>query len=169
MLPAPAVLRRERSRRRVVGIDHLVLRVKDFERSRTFYDAVLGCLGFKRKYSFDDTAGWSNGKTLFWIGEADAEGKKHPHRIGNIGFHHYAFELSRRKDVDDLYEVLKKNKVTVVDPPADYPDYGEGYYAVFFLDPDGMKLEGMVFEPPKKKPAKKKAPAKKATAKKRRG
>ncbi len=136
---------------RVVGIDHLVIRVKDFNRSRSFYDTVLGCLGFKRKYDFDKTAGWSNGKTLFWIGEADAEGKKHPHRIGNIGFHHYAFELSRRKDVDDLYEVLKQNKVKVVDPPADYPDYGEGYYAVFFLDPDGLKLEGMVFEPPKKK------------------
>jgi hypothetical protein len=41
--------------------------------------------------------------------------------------------------------------VTVVDPPADYPDYGEGYYAVFFLDPDGLKLEGMVFKPPRKK------------------
>ena len=78
---------------RVVGIDHLVIRVKDFERSKAFYDTVLGFLGFKRKYTFGDTAGWSNGRTLFWIGEADAEGKKHPHRIGNIGFHHYAFEL----------------------------------------------------------------------------
>jgi len=47
--------------------------------------------------------------------------------------------------VDELYEFLKKEKITVVDPPADYPDYGEGYYAVYFLDPDGMKLEGMFF------------------------
>ena len=50
---------------RVVGIDHLVIRVKDFERSKAFYDTVLGFLGFKRKYNFDKTAGWSNGKTLF--------------------------------------------------------------------------------------------------------
>ena len=28
---------------RVVGIDHLVIRVKDFERSKAFYDTVLGC------------------------------------------------------------------------------------------------------------------------------
>ena len=101
---------------RVVGIDHLVIRVKDFERSKAFYDTVLGFLGFKRKYTFGDTAGWSNGKTLFWIGEADAEGKKRPHRIGNIGFHHYAFELSSRRDVDGLYEVLKRHKIDVVDP-----------------------------------------------------
>ena len=132
---------------RVVGIDHLVLRVGNFARSKRFYDAVLGFLGFKLKYEFADAAGWSNGKTLFWIGEADAEGKKHKHRIGNIGFHHYAFELGKRQDVDDLYEVLQKHGVKVVDPPADYPDYGEGYYAVFFLDPDGLKLEGMVFKP----------------------
>ena len=57
---------------RVVGIDHLVIRVKDFERSKKFYDTVLGFLGFKRKYNFDKTAGWSNGKTLYWIGEANA-------------------------------------------------------------------------------------------------
>jgi hypothetical protein len=52
--------------------------------------------------------------------------------------------------VDDLYAVLQKHDVEVVDPPADYPDYGKGYYAVFFLDPDGLKLEGMVFKPPRK-------------------
>ncbi|HLI13232.1 MAG TPA: VOC family protein [Alphaproteobacteria bacterium] len=138
---------------RVIGIDHLVIRVSDFTASRRFYDKVLGALGFQRKYTFARTAGWSNGKTLFWIGEADAEGKRHPHRIGNIGFHHYAFELARRRDVDELYAVLKRNKVTVVDPPAEYPDYGKGYYAVFFLDPDGLKLEGMYF--PKARPKRK--------------
>jgi len=143
---------------RVVGIDHLVIRVKDFERSKAFYDIVLGFLGFKRKYTYGDTAGWSNGKTLFWIGEADAEGKKRPHRTGNIGFHHYAFELSSRRDVDGLYEVLKQHKINIVDPPADYPDYGEGYYAVFFTDPDGLKLEGMVFKPPPKRKPKKPSP-----------
>ena len=136
---------------KVIGIDHLVIRVGDFERSKRFYKKVLGLLGFKLKYEYAGVAGWSNGKTLFWIGEADAEGKKHPHRIGNIGFHHYAFELGKRKDVDDLYALLRKIKARVVDPPADYPSYGEGYYAVFFLDPDGLKLEGMVCRPEKKR------------------
>jgi hypothetical protein len=33
---------------------------------------------------------------------------------------------------------------TVLDPPTDYTGqrgYGEGYFAVFFADPDGVKLE----------------------------
>jgi catechol 2,3-dioxygenase-like lactoylglutathione lyase family enzyme len=84
---------------RVVGIDHLVLRVKDIERSRRFYDLVLGFLGCKDRYNFADAVGCSNGKTLLWIGEADAEAKQRGHRIGNIGFHHSAFELGKRKDV----------------------------------------------------------------------
>ena len=134
---------------RVVGIDHLVLSVGDFERSRTFYDKVLGFLGFKRKYDFDDMAGWSNGKTLFWIGAADAQGRKHKYRKGDIGFHHYAFELSSRKDVDALGAFLDKDGMTVVDPPGSY-NGDENYYAVFFTDPDGMKLEGMVWAPPPK-------------------
>ena len=129
---------------RIVGIDHLVLSVGDFARSKAFYDKLLTFLGFKLKHEYDDMAGWSNGKTLFWIGEADREGKRHKHRIGNIGFHHYAFELGKRQDVFDLEAFLKKKNITIVDPAAEY--YSGGYYAVFFLDPDGIKLE-CVFTP----------------------
>jgi glyoxylase I family protein len=32
-------------------------------------------------------------------------------------------------------------KTTILDPPTEYPAYGAGYYAVFFADPDGLKLE----------------------------
>jgi catechol 2,3-dioxygenase-like lactoylglutathione lyase family enzyme len=130
---------------RVVGIDHLVLSVGDVARSRSFYNKLLSFLGFKLKYDYGDMVGWSNGKTLFWIAAADAQGKKHKYRKGDIGFHHYAFELSSRKDVDELGFFLNENKMTVVDPPGEY--YEQNYYAVYFTDPDGMKLEGMVWAP----------------------
>jgi len=139
---------------RILGIDHLSIRVSNFARSKQFYNDVLGFLGFKLKYDYAGAAGWSNGKTLFWIGEADREGKKHPHRLGNIGFHHYAFELPKRKDVDDLQKLLQRKNVTIVDPAAQY--YGDGYYAVYFLDPDGLKLEGMYFPKTRVNKAKKK-------------
>jgi catechol 2,3-dioxygenase-like lactoylglutathione lyase family enzyme len=139
---------------KVVGIDHLVISVSDFERSKDFYTKVLGALRFKLKHQYSDMAGWSNGKTLFWIAQADAEGRKHPHRKGNIGFHHYAFELSRRADVDAFYQALKKYDVEVPDPPDDY--YEGGYYAVYFLDPDGLRMEAMVFDPKGLRAAKKK-------------
>ena len=124
---------------------------------------MLGFLGFKLKHEYPDMAGWSNGKTLFWIAAADAKGRKHKYRKGDIGFHHYAFELSSRKDVDALGAFLVEHGMTVVDPPGEY--YEPSYYAVYFTDPDGMKLEGMVFKPPpKKRRARKKRPAKKGEA-----
>jgi catechol 2,3-dioxygenase-like lactoylglutathione lyase family enzyme len=140
---------KEQAMARVVGIDHLVLNVGNFARSKDFYRKVLGFLGFALKHEYPDMAGWSNGKTLFWIAAADAKGKKHKYRKGDIGFHHYAFELSSRKDVDALGAFLVEHGLTVVDPPGEY--YEPSYYAVYFTDPDGMKLEGMVFKPPPKK------------------
>jgi catechol 2,3-dioxygenase-like lactoylglutathione lyase family enzyme len=134
---------------RVVGIDHLVLSVGDFSRSKAFYRKLLGFLGFKLKYDYGDMAGWSNGKTLFWIAAADRQGKKHKYRKGDIGFHHYAVELASRRDVDELGSFLDKNGMTVLDPPGEY--YGRNYYAVYFADPDGMKLEAMVWAPRKKR------------------
>jgi len=131
---------------RVTGIDHLVLSVGDLARSRDFYDKVLGFLGFRRKYDMSDFVGWSNGKTLFWIAQADAPGRKRKHRKGDIGFHHYAFEVRSRADVDALGAFLDKHKMNVVDPPGEY-NGDKNYYAVFFTDPDGMKLEAMVYKP----------------------
>lgn len=147
---------------RVVGIDHLVLSVGDFALSKAFYHELLGFLGFKLKYEYADMAGWSNGKTLFWIAAADATGRKHKYRKGDIGFHHYAFELASRSDVDELGAFLKTHGMTILDAPGEY--YGRNYYAVYFTDPDGMKLEGMIWAPPrKKKPRKKKPPPRNGT------
>ncbi len=141
---------------RIVGIDHLVLSVGDFVRSKAFYNKLLTFLGFRLKHEYDDMAGWSNGKTLFWIAAADAEGRRHKYRKGDIGFHHYAFEMARRKDVDALGAFLEDHGMTVVDPPGEY--YGRNYYAVYFTDPDGMKLEAMIWAPPEKQSAKKRKP-----------
>ncbi len=129
---------------RVTGIDHLVLSVGDVARSQAFYAKVLGFLGFKLKHDYSSMLGWSNGKTLFWIAEADAQGRKRRYRKGDVGFHHYAFELASRKDVDDLGAFLAQHGMTVVDPPGEY--YDDKYYAVYFTDPDGMKLEAMVYK-----------------------
>jgi len=130
---------------RVLGIDHLAIRVSDLARSKRFYDGLLGFMGFEREWEFGEVVGWNNGVTMFWITQADAEGMRHPHRTGGIGYHHYAFELEARAQVDALHDYLLAEKIEVVDPPAAYPGYGEGYYAVFFLDPDGLKLEAMHF------------------------
>ncbi len=124
---------------RVVGIDHISVRVSDYEESKAFYSKLFTFLGFEISEDYGSTIGWTNGKTRYWI--AEAEGRK-SYKLGDLGLHHYAFELRNRKDVDDLQAFLEKEKVKIVDPADEYYD---DYYAVFFLDPDGLKLEGMKY------------------------
>jgi catechol 2,3-dioxygenase-like lactoylglutathione lyase family enzyme len=62
--------------------------------------------------------------------------------------HHLAWAVESRAAVDRMHESLRGIGATVLDAPAEYPQYnrGRGYYAVFFADPDGLKLE-CVFTP----------------------
>ena len=100
----------------VTGIDHLVVSVGDFEKSKEFYAPLMEFLGFDVEAEYDGSMmGWANGKTLFWIAAADEEGKKHKYRKGEIGFHHYAFRLRSRKDVDALQAYLEGKGATIVD------------------------------------------------------
>lgn len=133
---------------RFVGIDHISVRVSDFARSKRFYSGLFDFLGLDVLDEYEDAMGWTNGKTRYWIGQADAKGAAHKHRTGDVGLHHYAFELRTRKDVDDLQDYLRRHHVTIVDPADVYYD---DYYAVFFLDPDGIKLEGMKYGEEKEK------------------
>lgn len=73
--------------------------------------------------------------------KAVGEGATRTHDRYSPGLHHVAWHAESRADVDRLHELLKKIGAKILDAPADYPQYGEGYYAVFFADPDGLKLE----------------------------
>ena len=148
----------------VVGIDHLVLSVGDFERSKEFYSKLLGFLGFKLKYDYADMAGWSNGKTLFWIAAADERGPEaqipqRRYRLSPLCVR--AVRAARTSMCSAPSSVA--NDMNVVDPPGEY--YGRNYYAVYFTDPDGMKLEGMIWAPPQQ-PARRKAKRKTASVRK---
>jgi catechol 2,3-dioxygenase-like lactoylglutathione lyase family enzyme len=127
---------------RIVGIDHLAVSVSDIARSRAFYDKLLKFLGFRLLDEYPTMVGWTTGKTRVWIAQADAEGRAQKHRKGNVGFHHYAFELRSRADVDALEAFLKREGFPIADPADEYYD---DYYAVFFTDPDGLRFEGMKY------------------------
>jgi len=129
-------------------IHHIDLTVKDPRASRPFYDAVLGFLGYLS--ATEDTWGFDyhhkGGIPQIGIFKAKGENAARKHDRYSPGLHHIAWAAESREDVDRLYELLKKINATILDAPADYPQYGEGYYAVFFADPDGLKLE-YVFKP----------------------
>src|SRR5215475_184847 len=129
----------------VFGIEHIDLTVNDLQGSDEFYDKVLSALGFRRLE--EDDAGehdlrWANAHLTIAIRPAASSAQFNRHRVG---LQHLAFKLKSRADVDELHRFLTRESMTILDPPAEYPQYGVAYYAVFFADPDGMKLEAVHF------------------------
>ena len=63
--------------------------------------------------------------------------------------HHLAFRADSDAEVDRLYEQVRAIEgVTIVAPPGRYPEYTPDYYAFFFKDTEGIKLEIVHFERP---------------------
>jgi glyoxylase I family protein len=121
---------------------HLDLTVGDLARSKPFYALVLGFLGYRCVKDTDEVVVWDLVMPDGVCGIAiRPEHRRRVHDRYTVGLHHFAWNADNRQDVDRLHELLKQGGVTILDAPAEYPQYGAGYYAVFFADPDGLKLE----------------------------
>lgn len=120
------------------ALSHIAFTSSDLDRSAAFYDLVLGFMGYTRWPAVTGQAKWKKpGVGIVLIYTAKNE---QAHDRTAPGLHHYSFEADTRAEVDALYDLLVANDVTILDAPADYA-YTKGYYAVFFADPDGLKLE----------------------------
>ena len=122
---------------------HVQVNVRDAARSLPFWKALLGYLEYRTVHEQGDVAGFSNGTTDLWLigtGGAHADAGFHRKRAG---LNHVAFRVERREEVDRfLREFLVPRGIpTLYDTPRDFPEYAPGYYAVFFEDPDRIKLE----------------------------
>lgn len=130
---------------------HVDVTVADLERSAEFYNGVLGRLGYRRLdevgagapcWGLSDSDGGFFTIALKAVRPASDTNK---HNRYAPGLHHFAFHADSRADVDEFHDFLISVGATILDPPTEY-GYTPGYYAVFFTDPDGIKLE-VVFEP----------------------
>jgi glyoxylase I family protein len=72
--------------------------------------------------------------------QAAPQHRSNSFHLYNVGLHHVAFSAASRDDVDRLFCTLESMGANVLNPPAEY-SYVPGYYALYFADPDGMKLE----------------------------
>jgi catechol 2,3-dioxygenase-like lactoylglutathione lyase family enzyme len=57
-----------------------------------------------------------------------------------VGLHHICFSADSREQVDERAAWLREQGAEIESDPEEY-EYSEGYYAIFFYDPDGLKLE----------------------------
>jgi catechol 2,3-dioxygenase-like lactoylglutathione lyase family enzyme len=127
---------------RSTGVHHVDLVVSSIPRSLPWYRELLAPLGFR---SLSEVEG-ERGETIHYIGGPGSsiglrQGRRAPtHDRYAIGLHHLAFEAPSRAAVDASAEWLRERGAELESEPQEY-GYIPGYYAVYFYDPDGIKLE----------------------------
>jgi glyoxylase I family protein len=128
---------------RSTGVHHVDLVVSSIERSLAFYTQLLGPLGFHTVSQVEGERGetiWYIGGPGTAVGLREALTESEPYDRYRVGLHHLAFEAGSRAEVDERAEWVRTQKVELESEPQEYT-YIPGYYAVFFYDPDGLKLE----------------------------
>jgi catechol 2,3-dioxygenase-like lactoylglutathione lyase family enzyme len=129
-------------------LSHVDLVVSSLERSLPFYRELLGPLG----WTLGEIEG-ERGETVHYISapgppgtsaiglrekQSDAHGA--PYDRYALGVHHVCIDVPSREVVDERAAWLAEQGAEIESGPAEY-SYTPGYYAVFFYDPDGIKLE----------------------------
>jgi glyoxylase I family protein len=116
--------------------------VSSIGRSLPFYRELLEPLGYT---GVGEVEG-ERGETIWYLSgagvglglrEAQTEGGYDRYRVG---VHHVAFDAPARDLVDERHRWLLERGGDIESPPKEY-SYIPGYYAFFFYDPDGIKLE----------------------------
>jgi glyoxylase I family protein len=126
-------------------IDHLMLNVNRFEDARRFYAWLMPKIGYPNQMGYPAAYG-KRGVGFFgdagsvWVQEAEPPYRTDSFHRHRVGLCEIAFGADNRAQIDELAGAIESHGGKVTDPPREY-DYAPGYYAVFFTDPDGLKLE----------------------------
>ena len=115
--------------------DHIDLRVRSLAETRPFYETLLPALGFTRNVGIEswlqfETAKTDNASEFFGVTES-------PLHVANEC--RVAFWADSTSEVDRLAEIVVQAGARNVEGPGYHE--GPGYYAVFFEDPSGNRLE----------------------------
>jgi glyoxylase I family protein len=129
---------------------HLQINVSSGERAGAFYQDLFRFLDWRIIHDEDGVTAFSDGTVNIWL--IPTEGSfavRGFHRKGT-GLNHLAFRVERREDVDRFRDefLAPRGMATLYDTPREFPEYRPGYYAIFFEDPDRLKLE-VVHVPPR--------------------
>jgi hypothetical protein len=118
-------------------IDHVDARVRNLTRVRPLYDALLPAMGYSEINADEESAGYhipgeSGAQAFIWFAQ-DAAHQPNGTRI--------AFAAGTRADVDRFSAIAKQHGASNYEAPQLIREYGPAYYASFFEDAEGNKLE----------------------------
>ncbi|MFG1343500.1 VOC family protein [Xanthobacter autotrophicus DSM 431] len=116
--------------------DHISIGVKDVERSKAFYDAVLAPLGHRCLSADEGALGYGADRVSFWVLASTA-----PVPPDDASGLHLCFAAPTRRSVDAFHAAALGAGGLDNGQPGTRADYGPTYYAAFVKDPDGYRIE----------------------------
>ncbi len=122
------------------GIAHIQVTVNDLDQAKPFYEKVCGFMGMQTAIKSDYLLYMIGGRTAIAISQSTVNNRDCTFDQFRVGLHHVCFRARSRADVDELFEFLQREGITIVHPPEEGP-WAHGYYSVLFEDPDGIRLE----------------------------
>jgi catechol 2,3-dioxygenase-like lactoylglutathione lyase family enzyme len=121
-------------------IDHVSIAVRDLAASKTFYEAVLGAIGYAKLIDRPESVGFGKKYPEFWLNHRPAM-----ERVGSDTGMHVCVRAADAAAVDAFHAAALRGGAASDGPPGLRPEYTENYYAAFIRDADGNKIEAVTF------------------------
>jgi catechol 2,3-dioxygenase-like lactoylglutathione lyase family enzyme len=117
-------------------LDHVSIGVGEIARSKRFYDAALGALGYRCLSEDEASLGYGRDAVAFWLGAVATPVPPDPG--SNL---HFCFVAPTRQSVDAFHAAAIAQGGADNGRPGPREAYGPDYYAAFVVDPDGYRIE----------------------------
>lgn len=122
-------------------LSHVSIGVRDFEKARAFYDAVLGALGVGRVMEHPGAVAYGRAYPEFWV-QTPIDGA--PSTTGNGT--HFSFNAQSKAEVQAFYDAAVAAGGRSDGAPGPRADYGPPYFGCFVRDLDGHKIEATYWD-----------------------
>ncbi|MGT2716062.1 VOC family protein [Streptococcus respiraculi] len=122
-------------------LHHIEINVANLAISRAFYDKLFADLGYELDQEWEEGFSYRYRDTYLVFVQTEEDYREPSYHRKRTGLNHLAFVLLTKEKVDSLHERLRSEGVTLL-YEENYPHAGgPDHYAVFFEDPDRLKIE----------------------------
>lgn len=122
-------------------LHHIELYVSNLKRSIDFWGWFLDEMGYEPFQEWESGRSWRLGEMYMVFVQAETRFLDIPYHWGRVALIHLAFHAASRQQVDEITRKLKSREVTIHNADKHLFAGGKDHYALYFEDPDWMKVE----------------------------
>lgn len=125
----------------VGSLHHVELYVSDLNRSVAFWSWFLESLGYEPYQSWEQGRSWKLNDIYIVFVQSELRFLDVPYHRCRVGLNHLAFHARSREHVDEVTAELRRRGTSILYQDRHPHAGGHDNYAVFFEDPDRIKVE----------------------------